>query len=324
MDADRAGKTSRREKERWERETLGPTARGHARSARNRSRRSRGARSSACTARGTSRAWTTSATWASPASTRSRAACTRPCTGAGPGRSGSSWASATRTSPTSGSSTSSSTGAPGLNVAYDMPTIHGLNSRPPAGARRGRPRRRARATRSRTWSGCSPTSRWPKVSTSLVIAHPPIPSMYFAIAQQAGRRLQEAAGHVPERHLLPGRRRQRAGPAAPRRAEALHRRRRVLHAERAALVPDQHRGLPDTGEGLHRRPGARVHPQRGHRFRHLVPRPRAGHRQLRPEAHLHVERAQRLLRGDSQVPRGPAALGAYHEGALRRDATRAR
>ncbi len=76
-------------------------------------------------------------------------------------------------------------GAPGLNVAYDMPTIHGLDSDHPL----------AHGEVGRDGVPCDsledmerlfadiPLAR---VSTSLVIAHPPIPSMYFALARRQG------------------------------------------------------------------------------------------------------------------------------------------
>ncbi|MBU1671568.1 MAG: methylmalonyl-CoA mutase [Actinobacteria bacterium] len=76
-------------------------------------------------------------------------------------------------------------GAPGLNVAYDMPTIHGLNSDHPLChgevGRDGVPCD-SLEDMERLFAGI-PLDR---VSTSLVIAHPPIPSMYFALARRQG------------------------------------------------------------------------------------------------------------------------------------------
>ena len=84
------------------------------------------------------------------------------------------------------------TGAPGLNVAYDLPTIHGLNSDHPLAhgevGRDGVPCD-SLEDMERLFSGIPLAD----VSTSLVIAHPPIPSMYFALARRQGvdlRRLQ--------------------------------------------------------------------------------------------------------------------------------------
>lgn len=76
-------------------------------------------------------------------------------------------------------------GAPGLNVAYDMPTIHGLNSDHPL----------AHGEVGRDGVPCDSLEDMERlfadiplaeVSTSLVIAHPPIPSMYFALAKRQG------------------------------------------------------------------------------------------------------------------------------------------
>jgi methylmalonyl-CoA mutase N-terminal domain/subunit len=76
-------------------------------------------------------------------------------------------------------------GAPGLNVAYDMPTIHGLNSDHPL----------CHGEVGRDGVPCDSLEDMErlfadipldKVSTSLVIAHPPIPSMYFALARRQG------------------------------------------------------------------------------------------------------------------------------------------
>ena len=76
-------------------------------------------------------------------------------------------------------------GAPGLNVAYDMPTIHGLDSDHPLAhgevGRDGVPCD-SFEDMERLFAGI-PLA---KVSTSLVIAHPPIPSMYFALARKQG------------------------------------------------------------------------------------------------------------------------------------------
>ena len=68
---------------------------------------------------------------ASPASFRSRAACTRRCTAAGCGRCASSRASAPRRRRTSGSAISSTTARPGLSTAFDMPSLMGHDSDSP-------------------------------------------------------------------------------------------------------------------------------------------------------------------------------------------------
>ena len=84
-------------------------------------------------------------------------------------------------------------GAPGLNVAYDMPTIHGLNSDHPL----------ALGEVGRDGVPCDSLEDMERlfadiplaeVSTSLVIAHPPIPSMYFAFARKQGADFKKLQG----------------------------------------------------------------------------------------------------------------------------------
>ncbi len=84
-------------------------------------------------------------------------------------------------------------GAPGLNVAYDMPTIHGLNSDHPL----------ALGEVGRDGVPCDSLEDMERlfadiplaeVSTSLVIAHPPIPSMYFAFAKKQGADFKKLQG----------------------------------------------------------------------------------------------------------------------------------
>ena len=71
--------------------------------------------------------------------------------------------------------------------------------------------------------------------------------------------------------------------------------------------------------GSHRGPGAGLHPARRHRVRAVVRGRGDGRGQLRPPPLLLLQLPLRLLRGDREVPGGPAHLGAHHEGALRRE-----
>ncbi len=70
-------------------------------------------------------------TSAIPASIRSRAACMPPCTAAGSGPCGSSPASARRGRPTSASSSCSTRARPASSTAFDLPTLMGLDSDDP-------------------------------------------------------------------------------------------------------------------------------------------------------------------------------------------------
>ncbi len=84
-------------------------------------------------------------------------------------------------------------GAPGLNVAFDLPTIHGLNSDHPLAkgevGRDGVPID-SLEDMERLFSGIT----LEEVSTSLVIAYPPIPSMYFALARKQGADFRKLRG----------------------------------------------------------------------------------------------------------------------------------
>ena len=95
------------------------------RSGRRRSRRCAVSRSGRCTPRPTCRRPRRSGC---RASIRSRAACTRACTGVGCGRCGSSRGSGRRRRPMSASATCSTTGRPGCSTAFDMPSLMGYDS----------------------------------------------------------------------------------------------------------------------------------------------------------------------------------------------------
>ena len=140
----------------------------------------------------------------------------------------------------------------------------------------------------------------------------------------AGRRRRRAARHRPERH-----------PQGVRRARELHlpaaavdaaddRPLRLLRRAAAELEHDLDLRLPHPRGRLDGRAGARVHARQRDRLRAGGGRrgPLAG-RLRRPPLVL-LQRAQPLLPGGGEVPRRPAALGADHAGALRRDEPEAR
>ena len=85
----------------------------------------------------------------------------------------------------------------------------------------------------------------------------------------------------------------------------------------AAVEHDLDFRLPHPRSRLDGRAGARVHVGRRHRLRAGGRRPRSRRRQLRAAAFLLLQRAQRLLRGDRQVPRGAPHVGEDHARALR-------
>ena len=87
----------------------------------------------------------------------------------------------------------------------------------------------------------------------------------------------------------------------------------------AALAPDLDLRVPHPRGGLERGAGARVHARRRVRVRRGGGRARARRRRLRAAALVLLQRAPRLLRGDREVPRRPADLGARAARDVRRE-----
>ena len=82
--------------------------------------------------------------------------------------------------------------------------------------------------------------------------------------------------------------------------------------------PVSHLRLPHPRGGLDRRAGARLHAQGRLHLRRAGARPRARRRRLRAAPELLLQRADRLLRGDREDPRGPPDLGPRAARDLRR------
>ena len=128
--------------------------------------------------------------------------------------------------------------------------------------------------------------------------------------REAGRRLADALGHDPERHPQGVHRAEGIHlPAAPVDA-AHHRHLRVLRDGSAALEHDLGERLSHPRGGIDGAAGAGVHAARRHRVRAVRRRRRARRRRLRAADLVLLQRAQRLLRGDRQVPRRAQDLGA--------------
>ena len=89
--------------------------------------------------------------------------------------------------------------------------------------------------------------------------------------------------------------------------------------QRAELEHDLHLRLPHAGGGLDGGPGGRIHARAGHGLRggRAAAGPRAG--RVRAAPLVLLRRAHGLLRGGREAAGGAAAVGAHHEGALRRD-----
>ena len=94
---------------------------------------------------------------------------------------------------------------------------------------------------------------------------------------------------------------------------------RVVHAQDAALAPDLDLRLPHPRGRLDGAAGARVHAQGRAHVRRAGGRARPGRGRVRAAAVVLLQRADRLLRGDRQVPRGAAHLGARAARDVRRE-----
>ena len=93
---------------------------------------------------------------------------------------------------------------------------------------------------------------------------------------------------------------------------------RVLRGGDAALASDLDLRLPHPRGGLDGRAGARVHAEERLHVRRVGARARARRRCVRAAALVLLQRASRLLRGDREVPRGAADLGARDARPVRR------
>ncbi len=255
-----------------------------------------------------------------PASTRSRAGPTRTCTAAGRGRSASTRASPRPRRRTSASATCSSAGRPA--------------SRSPSTCRRSSgstPTTRARSARSAA-PGVAidsladmevllagiPLERGLDLDDDQRARRAPAAPLR-ARRRGAGRGAGAAARHRPERH-----------PQGVHRARELHlpaaaldaahdRPLRVLRGADAALEHDLDLRLPHPRGRLDGGAGARVHDRERDRLLRGRGRRGALAGRVRRAALLLLQRAQPLLPGGGEVPRGAAALGAASCGALRRD-----
>jgi hypothetical protein len=127
---------------------------------------------------------------------------------------------------------------------------------------------------------------------------------------EAGRVAGPAARHRPERHPEGVHGAARVGLPAGAGAEAHRGHVRVVREARAEVQPHLDQRLPHPRGGLHGGAGAGVHAAQRLRVRGARHRARPGRGRLRAAPVLLLRRAQRLLRGDRQVPRGAPHLGA--------------
>ena len=202
-------------------------------------------------------------------------------------------------------------GQTGLSTAFDMPTLMGYDSdhaRSLGEVGREGVAIDSLADMETLFSGI-PLG---EVSTSMTINSPAamLLAFYVCVGEQQGVPRVRAPRDDPDGHPQGVHRAE--GVDLPARALDAARRGhdRVLRAGDAALASDLDLRVPHPRGRLERGAGARVHARRRVRLRRGGDRARARRRRLRAAALVLLQRAPRLLRGDREVPRRPADLGA--------------
>ncbi len=216
-------------------------------------------------------------------------------------------------------------GGDGLSTAFDMPTLMGRDSDDP------------RSEGEVGKGGVSVDTvadvadlfddiDMAKVSTSMTINSPApiLLAMYVAVAEQHGTPRKDLSGTL-QNDMLKEYQAQKEYIFPPRPSMRLVTDVDALHVRRnAALAPGFGVGLSHPRGRLHGRAGTGVHVGQRLRVRRVGDRRRARRRRVRAAPVVLLQRAQRLLRRDRQVPRRAAHLGAVDEGALRRQARTSR
>ncbi len=200
-------------------------------------------------------------------------------------------------------------GGTGLSIAYDMPTLYGYDHDEP------------QAEGEFGTCGVAVSSLADmeilldglpvgEISTSMTINSPAamIWAMYIVAAEKAGVPTGAAVGHAPERHPQGVHRPEGVHLPARAVAQARDRHRRVGHPRASEVEHDLDQRLSHPRGGIDGRPGAGVHDRRRHCLRRGRAGPRPPLRRLRPAPVVLLQLAQRLLRGDREVPRRAADL----------------
>ena len=217
--------------------------------------------------------------------------------------------------PTGASATCSITGRRGCRPRSTCrpdgpttPTTHARSARWDA--------RASRSTRSTTWRRCFPASRSTRSRVSMTINAPAaiMLAFYVVAAERQGVARRGGWRGTIQTDILKEYIAQKEWcfPIDPA-MRLVGRHDRVVRAVHAALAPDLDLRLPHPRGGLDRRAGARVHAQGRAHLRRAGRCTRARRRRFRAAAVVLLQRAYRLLRGDRQVPRGAADLGAGAE-----------
>ena len=200
-------------------------------------------------------------------------------------------------------------GQTGLSTAFDLPTLMGLDSDDPPLARRGRPAGRRRRRHARRHGELFDGIDLGEVSVSMTINAPAaIMAFYLANAQDQGigKRLAGTIQndilkefHAQKEFVFP------PEPTMRLVSDLIE----FCAARDAAVEHGLDLRLPHPRGRLDRRAGAGLHAGRRLPLRRGGAGARPGRRRLRAAAELLLQRPQRRLRGDRQVP-GRAALWA--------------
>ena len=216
-------------------------------------------------------------------------------------------------------------GGDGLSTAFDMPTLLGIDSDDPMAL--GEVGRCGVAIDSLAdmedlYAGIDLGT----TTTSMTINSPAavIFAMYVAQAEKAGVAAAQLGGTL-QNDILKEYQAQKEFVFPPRPSMRLVRDTIAVHRRGdAALALDLDLRLPHPRGRLDRRRGAGVHARQRVRLRRAGDAGRPAGRRVRAAAVVLLQRPHRLLRGDRQVPRRPADLGALDARALRRQAASGR
>ena len=211
-------------------------------------------------------------------------------------------------------------GGTGLSVAFDLPTLMGRDPDHPLSL--GEVGKcgvnvTSLADMERLFDGIALGD----ITTSMTINSPApmIFAMYLVVAEQQGADWATLSGTI-QNDILKEFIAQKEYIFPPRPSMRLITDIFAFCAERGAAV-EHHLGerLPHPRSRRDRAAGAGVHAARRHRVRAVRRRRRARRRRLRAAHLVLLQLAQRLLRGDRQVPRRPQALGRGDARPLRRE-----
>ena len=162
-----------------------------------------------------------------------------------------------------------------------------------------------------------------RVTTSMTInsTAPIALAMYLAVARKHGTSWDRVGGTL-QNDILKEYIAQKEYIFPPPLDEARHGPVCLLRAARPPVEHDLDLGVPHPRGGVDRPAGARLHAARRGRVRSVRDRGRPSRGRIRAPALLLLQRTQRFLRGDREVPGRPAHLGEDDARAIRREGPR--